>query len=174
MTLWQKNARGYTLIEMLVSVGLVALLILVIIDSALLIAKTHKKAKDYLEVNGAAVGVFSRFSRDIRRATSIDTVNSTLGASGGRIVLNMLKDDGTTDVTTFYLEDGRVREKLNSTVIGDITPNALNVSNLTFRLFQASTTKAVRVEMTVSPEASSTVPATNFYSTYVLRGSFIE
>ncbi|MDO8579245.1 MAG: prepilin-type N-terminal cleavage/methylation domain-containing protein [bacterium] len=168
------SQRGYTLVEMLISIGLVALLLLVIIETSLSVAKSHERARDFLEVNSTAIGAFSRFSRDIRRATSVDVVNSTLGASQGKLVLNMKKDDGSNDVTTFYLAEERVKEEYNGTIVGDLTPGAMNVSNLTFRLFTVSSTTAMRIEMTVAPSASSTVPAVNFYSTYVLRGSYTQ
>ncbi len=170
-----KHSAGYTLAEMLISIGLISLLLLVIVESTFTIAASHERARTYLEINSAAISAFSRFSRDIRRATSVDTVSSTLGASSGKIVLNMKKDDGTNDVTTFYLAGDRVRETFNGQSLGDITPGPMNVSNLTFRLFKVSTTTAVRIEMTVSPDnASSTVSALNFYGTYVLRGSYVE
>lgn len=166
--------RGYTLVEMLVSIALVALLLVVIIETSLSVAKYHDKARDFLEINSSAIGAFSRFSRDIRRATTVDVVNSTLGASQGKLVLDMKKDDGTNDVTTFYLSENRVRENYNGVVVGDLTPGVIDVSNLTFRLFTVASTTAVRIEMTVASDASSTVPAVNFYSTYVLRGSYTE
>ncbi|MEK7607763.1 MAG: hypothetical protein AAB484_02490 [Patescibacteria group bacterium] len=165
---------GYTLIEMIISIGLTTLLLLVIIETSLVIARSHDRSRDFLEINSTAMGAFSRFSRDIRRATSIDTVNSVLNASDGKIVLKMKKDDGTNDTTVFYLAENKVKETYNGTIVGDITSSSMDVSNLTFRLFQISTTTAVRIEMTVAPDASSTVPSLNFYGTYVLRGSYTE
>lgn len=165
---------GYTLVEMVISIGLIALLLIVIVETAITIARSHERSGNYLEINSAAVGAFSRFSRDIRRATSIDVVNSILGASDGKIVLKMKKDDGTDDTTVFYLAENRVKEIYNGTDRGDITPTAVDISNLTFRLFTSASTTAVRVEMTASPIASSTVPAINLYGTYVLRGSYIK
>jgi len=166
--------KGNTLTEMLVYTGLVTLLLLVIIQTAFAISKTSKRSRSFLDINSAAVSAFSRFSRDIRRATSIDTVQSTLGASSGKIVLNMKKSDGTNDVLTFYLSDAKVKISQNGAYVGDITPDNLAVSNLTFRKFSVASTTAIRVEMTLAPEASTTVPALNFYGTYVLRGSYIQ
>ncbi len=164
---------GYTLTEMLITIGLMTMLLLLIVDTSLSIARSHKRAQKYLEMNASAMGAFSRFSRDIRRASSVDTVNSTLGASSGKLVLNMKKSDGTNDVTTFYLDGDRVKEVYNGVARGDITPGPVNVSNLTFRLFEDATTTAVRVEFTVAPDdINLDIPAVNFYSTYVLRGSY--
>ncbi|HEY4500281.1 MAG TPA: hypothetical protein VJH25_00635 [Candidatus Paceibacterota bacterium] len=165
---------GYTLVEMVISIGLVALLLIVIVETAITIARSHERARDYLEINSVAVGAFSRFSRDIRRATAIDVVNSVLGGSDGKIVLNMKRDDGTDDTTVFYLAENRVKEIYNGADRGDVTPTSIDISNLTFRLFTSASTTAVRVEMTASPRASSTVQAVNFYGTYVLRGSYVR
>lgn len=162
------------MVEMVISIGLLALLILVIVESSLSIAKSHERSRQYLEINSAATAAFSRFSRDIRRATSVDTINSVLGASAGKLVLQMKKEDGTDDTTIFYLDGENIRQSYNGTDLGNITPTATDVSNLTFRLFQVATTSAIRIEMTISSSASSTVPTHNFYGTYVLRGSYIE
>ena len=169
-----KNQKGNSLAEMIVYVGLVSILLLVIIQTAFSISQTSKRSRSYMDVNSAAVSAFSRFSRDIRRATSIDTVQSTLGASSGKLVLNMKKSDGTNDVLTFFLSDAQVKINQNGVYVGDITQDGLAVSNLTFRKFAVGSTTAIRVEMTLAPEASTTVPALNFYGTYVLRGSYIQ
>jgi type II secretory pathway component PulJ len=166
--------KGNTLAEMLVYVGLVALLFLVIIQTAFSISKASKRSRSYLDINSASVSAFSRFSRDIRRATSIDTIQSTLGASSGKLVLNMKKSDGTNDVLTFYLSEAKVKIDQNGVYTGDITQDNMAVSNLTFRKFDTGSTTAIRVEMTLAPEASTSVPALNFYGTYVLRGSYIQ
>jgi type II secretory pathway pseudopilin PulG len=169
-----QGSRGYTLAEMIVYVGLVALLLLVIAGTSMTMATAHRRSRAYLDLNSAAISAFSRFSRDIRRATSVDTLNSTLGASSGKLVLNMKKSDGTNDTTTFYLSDTKVKIDVNGTYSGDITQDNLAVSNLTFRKFSIATTTAIRVEMTLAPDASTTVPAINFYGTYVMRGSYVE
>lgn len=171
----KNRGGGYTLSEMLITIGLMTMLLLLIVDTSLSIAESHKRAQKYLEMNASAMGAFSRFSRDIRRATSVDEINSVLGASSGKLVLNMRKADGTDDVTTFYLDGDRVKEIYNTEERGEITPGPVNVTNLTFRLFDDATTTAVRVELTVAPDTSDLdIPAVNFYSTYVLRGSYVQ
>jgi hypothetical protein len=139
-----------------------------------MISTSHKRAREYLDINSAAISAFSRFSRDVRRATSIDLADSTLGASSGRLTLLMRKPDGTYDRTTFYLSGEQVRINQNGVYEGDITQSNLAVSNLTFRRFLIATTTAMRIEMTIAPDASSTVPALNFYGTYVMRGSYLQ
>lgn len=167
-------SKGYTLTEMVVTVGLASLLLLAIIQTAFYIAKTHERSRVYLDINSAAFGAFSRFSRDIRRSTSIDTVNSTLGASSGKIVLIMKRDDGTNDTTTFYLDGSIVKEDFNGAYVGDITPPNIPISNLTFRLSTSSPVSAVRIEMTAAHDSELNIPAINFYGTYVPRGSYTQ
>ena len=166
--------KGYTLPEMLVYISLVTLLLLVIIETALSLGEAHKRSRAYLDINSSAISAFSRFSRDIRKSTSVDTINSTLDASSGKLALLMKKSDGTNDATTFYLSSGTVKVEENGVYQGDITPSGMEVSNLTFRKFSLSTTTAIRIEMTLAPDASSSVPALNFYDTYVMRGSYVQ
>ncbi len=160
--------------ETIVYAGLVALLLTVIVGTAFALARSHEKSRAYLDINTTAHGVFSRLSRDIRRATAVDQVSSTLGASSGRLALQMKRDDGTNDTTTYYLSGNQVKVDQNGTYIGDLTPGSISVSNLTFRLYDVASTTAVRVELTVAPDETTLVPALNFYGTYVLRGSYIH
>jgi prepilin-type N-terminal cleavage/methylation domain-containing protein len=174
MMTYVKNSRGFTLVEMIISVGLVSILLLVTIQTSLTVASIHRQSRTYLDVNSSAINAFSRFSRDTRRASLVDTVQSTLGASSGKLVLNMKKVDGSYDTTTFALASGTVQSFYNGAYTGDLTPININVSNLTFRRFFTGSTTAIRIEMTVAPDASSTVSALNFYGTYVLRGSYSQ
>jgi len=170
----RKTNRGFTLAETIVSVGLVSLLLLVTIQASLTVSSVHKRSRTYLDINSSAVNAFSRFSRDIRRATSVNAVESTLGASNGKLVLNLRQSDGSYATQTFSLASGTVQSFYNGAYTGDLTPASIEVSNLTFRRFLTGSTTAMRVEMTVAPEASSSVPALNFYGTYVLRGSYSQ
>jgi hypothetical protein len=167
-------SRAFTLVEVVVYASLVALLLIIIVEMTMSIAGSSKKSSAYLDVNSTAVAAFGRFSRDIRRATAVDDIASALDASSGRLVLQMKRADGSNDVTSMYLDGGVVKEGLNGSYVGDLTPDGIEVSNLTFRLFRLASTTAVRVEMTVAPEEKSEVPAVNFYGTYVLRGSYIQ
>jgi type II secretory pathway pseudopilin PulG len=168
------HTRAFTLAETVVSVGLVSILLLVTIQTSLTVTSIHRRSRVYLDVNSSAINSFSRFSRDIRRATSINAVESTLGASNGKLVLNLRQSDGSYATQTFSLANGIVQSFYNGVYNGDITPLSMDVSNLTFRRFLTGSTTAMRVEMTVAPDASSTIPAINFYGTYVLRGSYSQ
>lgn len=169
-----KQMQGFTLAETIVSVGLVSLLLLVTIQASLTVSAIHKRSRTYLDINSSAVNAFSRFSRDIRRATTVNAVESTLGASDGKLVLNLRQPDGSYAVQTFALASGTVQSFYNGVYTGDLTPSSMDVSNLTFRRFLTGSTTAMRVEMTISPDVSSSVPALNFYGTYVLRGSYSQ
>jgi len=169
-----KQERGFTLAEMIVSVGLVSMLLLVTIQTSLTVASIHRQSRIYLDINSSAINAFSRFSRDIRRATSVDVINSTLGASDGKLVLNLKQSDGSYNTQTFLLSSSTVQSFYNDVYAGNLTPLTTDISNLTFRRFLNGSTTAIRVEMTVAPNASSTISALNFYGTYVLRGSYTQ
>lgn len=168
------KSRGFTLAETVVYAGLLAFLLVVIVQSAIAVAGAYDRSSTYLDINATAMTAFSRFSRDIRRATGVDLVASTLGASPGRLSLQMKREDGSNDTVDLYLSGDKIRAEDNGVLVGDLTPENMDVSNLTFRIFTAASTTAVRIEMTVAPDNMPTVPAVNFYGTYVLRGSYVE
>jgi Tfp pilus assembly protein FimT len=165
---------GYTLAELVVYVALVALLLGVIISTALSMSAVYKRSRTYLDINSAAITAFSKFSRDIRRASSIDTINSSFGSPTGKLILFMKKSDGTNDSVSYYVSNGKVETDANGVFSGDVTQANMTVSNLTFKKFINASSTAIRVEMTLAPSASTSVPALNFYSTYVLRGSYVK
>ncbi|MFA6095755.1 MAG: hypothetical protein WC767_02830 [Candidatus Paceibacterota bacterium] len=169
-----RTSSAFTLAEIVVSVGLTALLLLVMVETGLAVGSIRERSRTYLDINSSAVNAFSRFSRDIRRATSVDAVQSTLGASDGKLVLNLRQPDGSYNTQTFALSGGTVQSFYNGVYNGDLTPVSMEISNLTFRRFLTGSTTAMRVEMTVAPGASSSIPALNFYGTYVLRGSYSQ
>jgi len=168
------SKKGFTLVETLVYSALVVLLLFLIIESAFLVVNSYKTSRSYLDVNGTAVAAFSVLSRDIRRANIVDEINSTLGASSGRLVLLLKNDDGTHDTATFYLEDEKMKLSRNGVYIGELTQGNVAVTNLTFRLFSVASSTAIRTEMTLAPHNQPLVPALNFYGTYMLRGSYVE
>lgn len=170
----RKHKEGFTIAETIVYVSLVSFLLLLIMETSYSIARRQKESTAHFNINAAAMTAFSRFSRDAKRATGINLVRSTLGASPGNLVLQMKKPDGTNDEVSFYLSDDKVKTAFNGAYLGDLTPNDVVVSNLTFRPFTMASSSAVRVEMTVGSQDVSSVPALNFYGTYVLRGSYLE
>ena len=69
----------------------------VIVSTALSMGAVYRRSRTYLDINSAAVTAFSRFSRDIRRASAIDLNDSVLAATPGRLTLLMKRSDDTND-----------------------------------------------------------------------------
>jgi type II secretory pathway pseudopilin PulG len=170
----RKSNKGFTVTEAIVYIALISFLLLLIMEIAYAIADRQKESTAHFDINAAAMTAFSRFSRDTKRATDINLVRSTLSASPGNLVLQMRRPDGTNDEVSFYLDGEKVKTAFNGTYLGDLTSSDVIVSNLTFRPFTMASSSAVRIEMTVGARDLSSVPALNFYGTYVLRGSYLE
>jgi type II secretory pathway pseudopilin PulG len=168
----KKNTGGFSLAELIVYCALISLLLGAVIQTAMTMSGVYRRSRAFLDINSAAITAYSRFSRDIRRATAIDPINSTFDATGGKLTLLMKKADGTNDTTAYYVSAGKVKIDENGAYAGDVTQEDMTVSNLTFRKYAQGSSTAIRIEMTLAPEASSTVPALNFYGMYVLRGSY--
>ncbi|HEU0080557.1 MAG TPA: prepilin-type N-terminal cleavage/methylation domain-containing protein [Candidatus Paceibacterota bacterium] len=165
---------GFSLAELIVYVALVAILLGVIVSTALSMGAVYRRSRTYLDINSAAVTAFSRFSRDIRRASAIDLNDSVLAATPGRLTLLMKRSDDTNDSVSYYVSDSKVKVDENGAYAGDVTQGDVAVFNLTFRKFASASSTAIRIEMTMAPAASTSVPALNFYGTYVLRGSYVR
>ena len=133
------NPRGFTLVEMLVSVALFSVVMVIVATAYLNLLNLDRQAKATNDVSANLNFVMDTMARSIRTGTQYDCENATLSPdcppSAGGFTLNFLQDDGVT-YTTYDLVAGRI-EECQSTTPGclpdtPITDSRINVTKLTF------------------------------------------
>lgn len=162
-----KNKNGaYSIIETIIYVAMLTVLIGAIAYATMTLFSVYKKTKIVRSIEVSAVDSMDRIIRDIRNATSVNTAISSFNSSNGILALV----SGTT-TSRFYLSNQKIYVDENGTVLGALTSGSANVTSLIFRYIQATSSVAVKVEMTIT---SSSTPgfSKNFYNTAVLRGSY--
>jgi Tfp pilus assembly protein PilW len=165
--------KGMSLVETMVYIFILSLLLLVVANALYSVSKLYRVIQSSRAIESTAELALERITREVRDATSVDTVESTLNVSPGKLVLNTTNDIGTPMIIEFQLVGERVRIKEAGVDIGPLSPSKARITNLVFRRIQADKSVAVRVEMNVESGLEQSYKTKAFYTTVVLRGSYL-
>lgn len=148
------HRSGYSLVETLVYLAVVALVTVVIIQAIVNIVRPLSSLRVAGNTLHAASVSFERMTREIRSAASIDAA-SVFGASPGSLVL----DTGIM----FSVTDGVLTVRDAGGIVSPLT-SGVTVDSLVFRSIATPHASAIKIEAVLNGKA--------FYSTVVLRGSY--
>lgn len=174
------NKNGFTLVEMIIYVAFFAILSVLSINATILVMKSFYTLRINQSISQSATTALERMSREIRNAYDIDSLNSTLTTSPGRLTLLTKDDLGALTTVEFYTNAGnQINMKIGDVDQGSLMTKTVSATNLVFRSMTNGTatstnSKAVKIEMTLrdSRDARSGFTKTvKFYDTIVLRGS---
>jgi Tfp pilus assembly protein PilW len=164
--------RGISLIELLVYVAFLALIIVVVANAVLSISRSYSIVKVKRAVDhGAMVGI-ERITREVRGAKSIHTGESVLNSSPGRLTLNTTDETGAPATIGFYVQDGVLVMSKNGVYAGPLTSSSTAITSLVFRQLISTSSKAVKLEMTLRAVQGPVTEEKNYYSTVVMRGTY--
>ncbi|MEK7661874.1 MAG: prepilin-type N-terminal cleavage/methylation domain-containing protein [Patescibacteria group bacterium] len=104
----RKNG-GYTLLELIVYVSVVALLAVISVQSTLSLTRTFSEAKSYGDIRESGTASLERIIKEIRFASSVNLPNTTLNSNPGRLTLNTTDELGNPKTVEFYVSDNSLR-----------------------------------------------------------------
>jgi type II secretory pathway pseudopilin PulG len=163
----KKHTKGFSLVEMVVYVSILAVVFVIVVNTLLIVSRSYSSIKISLDINNSATVSMERIISEIRKANSVNLVQSTFDSNPGRLVLNTVDNVGLPLIVDFYLEDDTLKLKEGGLFSGDLT-DGVDVTNLVFRRISNDTSEAVKIEMELSNGSKNKV----FYNTAVLRGSY--
>ena len=169
--LWLQG-RGFTLVEALTYVALLSVILLAVTGLMLAMTTAYRSLRASRDVSIAASVVMDRIATEVRSAESIDAFGSVFGAHPGALRLNTLDAGGNPTTVEFFLAADALRIKEGGADKGSLSASSTRVTNLLFRRLIASTSEAVRTEITLEANYGGRVKSENFYLTNVLRGSY--
>ncbi len=161
-----------TIVEVLVYIVILVLLVGVTVSTLLSLSSMYRNLLSLEAVNESAQSSLERIIREVRGATSVDTLQSTLNTSPGDLYLSSLDSSGATTTLEFFVSGGAIRIKEAGVDSGPLSASNVRVTNLVFRRLPSAESQAVKVEMTIESGTSTNYISKNFYSTAVLRGSY--
>lgn len=142
-----RQKPGFTLVELLLYIGVSGLILLAVASLALLIVETRKKNQTIAEVEQQGLQITSLLSQTVRNATGF--ITPTLGQSS--TTLSVTTFDSNKNPTVFDLSSGtlRIKEGASSPInltASFITATAFNVANVG----RSATTGSVRISFVLS------------------------
>ena len=162
------SRRGFSLVEMIIYVGLLALILVSTVSMLLGMSKAYRYVKFSRQIQSSALSALDRMVRDIRNSESVNTGESVLGANPGVLTLNTTTATSSPEILQFFVSNGTLRVKRDGGDLGSLTLSDVTVSNLVFQQMNTGVSQSVKMEMTLT---SGTYTA-NFYATAVLRDSY--
>lgn len=152
--------RGFTLVEMLVYIVLLAVLGAVLTLAGSHIIKQSAHAQLTAQVLGSARGALEDMGREIRHARGVYTPTSVFDTNPGQLSLatreNVPADEEETYVD-FYIDDERLYRKREGEAAELITSERAKITNLVItHLNENNGGSALRIELTAEPAATAT------------------
>lgn len=162
------RTRGYSLLEMIIYIAILALLLVVIISLTISITVSARGIKASKLVENSGIFALERIVRETRLASTVNGT-SVFGTNPGTLSLTT----GTTTRTVdFYVSSGQIYVRENGVVQGALTEASTTVTNLTFNLITSSSSQAVKTTITIQSGSGSTLKQKSFYATTILRESY--
>lgn len=166
----KKNA-GFSLPETLVYVLILVLLSAVLINGAVAASRSFVAIKINRDIENAAETVVSRITREIRGAEGLAS-GSVFDANSGVLNLNTKDELGNPLVLSFYVSDQTAVLSENGGVAVPITGSFVEVNSLVFRHYTASSSEAVRIELSLSEAFRGVTTTEKFYDSGIIRSSY--
>ena len=135
-----KPQSGVTLIEMILYIGIIALMATAMVGLYIEIIRLRARATDIQEVNESVRLAATKIGYEIRRAKSINGIGSSLSLVSGEAGRNP---------TIFYLNNGRIQMTVGSS-IAYITSNLVNISTFNLQNLSSGDSSTQDVRYTVT------------------------
>lgn len=164
------DKKGMTLVETIVYIGVVVIVLFAIVSLILFVTRSMSSLKASRDIRNSAITVLERVGREIRGAESIGA-STVFDQNIGQLELNT---GGAPAVVLFTVAGGVVELREDGVYVGDLTLSTATVTAMTFSEITTTASEGVRVEITFESVDSSQGTSTTFYTTGILRGSYIS
>jgi hypothetical protein len=169
----EKYQKGVSMVEMVVYISILALVSIVVINALYSLGRSYQSMRRAEVIETTAQVALERMVREIRDASSVDVSDSQFNDPAGSLTINTLNEAETLTAVRFYLLDGRIRVEEDGVDMGPLSPADATVTELVFNRITTAESEAVKMDMTVESARGVEVQSKKFYSTVVLRGSYL-
>ncbi len=155
---------GFSLVEMLVYVAILALALVFITTALVRVSTSYRALKDAKNISHAAADILSRMVYEIRQSDAVDTGSSNFGSSPGRLTLTQ---SGVSK--EFYIASSTLRLRDAGVDQGSLTPVGATIESFTVYQLQNSVSKAIAISLTIASKAGNATTTKTFQTTAVMR-----
>jgi prepilin-type N-terminal cleavage/methylation domain-containing protein len=167
-----QRTQGFSLIEMIIYIAIVSMMMMLVVGTMFGVVNAYAELRLVRNVENSAIISLDRLMREIRQASSVDTVQSTFGTNPGTLVLNTTDTSGATTTVEFYITNGVMNVKKGGVFIGPLTSSSTAITNLVYTYLSTTTSSAIKIDMTLSSTRKATTKTGSFHTTTVLRGMY--
>ena len=160
-----QNQSGFTLIETIFYIVLLAVFSVVIINTLLVMTRSFREVAVQRDIVNAS-SIMERITREIKQASSVNTISTN------NLVLNTTDTNNESITLEFDFADGDIEILEDSSSLGNLNSDKISIDSLTFEQITSSASVAVKVSLVVSSTRDSEDRGFGFYDTLVLRGSY--
>src|SRR5258708_881349 len=163
--LLRTRSSGFSLVEMALYVGLLALILTALLSSVQLMTRSWRDAHNHSLIAESGQLAMERMEREIRNATSTDAVSS-FGTSPSLLKLNTTDASSTATTTTYRVSGGMLMVGIGTGTLMPMLKPGVEVQNLTFYKITTPQSIAVRMVLRLGAATTSSSPmSATFYDT---------
>lgn len=166
------SGRGFTLIETLLYMVLLALVMSVIVQILISIGGIYRNIKLTRELESSSTIAMENMLREIRNASSVVINDSVLGVNPGVLTIVGVDEDLNPYLITYRVSSGVIEVSKDGGAPEAITSSSGSVSYLSFTRVVNDNSEGVRIELEMSGILNSVSKSERFYGFSVLRGSY--
>ncbi len=168
-----KNKAGFSLVEMLIYIGLLAVTFTAVVAMLVNMTVTYRSLKVSKDIDLSAFTAIERISNEIKLADSINVGQSNLATTTSpSLSLDSYTSGGSSTIIKFFLSGNTLRISEGGVDKGALTASTTKVTRLIFYSVSTTTTQAIKAEMWLSSGTTTNYKQEKFYTTAVLRGSY--
>jgi type II secretory pathway pseudopilin PulG len=157
---------GFTLVEMIMYLSLMAIITLVIVQSLVAVLKSNRGAFADINLRNAGYSAMEGMLREIYSSDSVTLASDELQMTQGTNIVKFATSTSAT--TTLYFYEG-VGTPVS---VGPLTSKGITVKSLIFTKINTGKSQAVRIQMKLETTVNNITKSEWFYSTGILRGSY--
>lgn len=157
-----KYQKGFSLIEMVIYVALLALLVTATVKSLVFMTSSYADVRVSKAIVSSAETLLNRFTYEVKKSNAL---SGAFGTTSGMLTLTQ----GTT--TTVFSLDNSGRAVISVNGAADfLTSSDVKVTSLVFNQLQAtSTSKGVTLQVTIKNSSGRTIKSENFEASSLTR-----
>lgn len=170
----KRSSSGITLIESVVYVSILAIILVVVVNTVILSASAFGKSRVKKNVFTQGSAALGRILHEVRLADDVIVIDSVFGVSPGTLKLNTIlsSSDETPTTRKFSLPSQSIILKEGASATSTLT-TGVTVTNLTFYyLNDGAKAKAIRIMITIKDTLGRFEAEETFYGTAVLRRNY--
>lgn len=164
--------KGFSLLEVLIYSAMAAVLMIAMSSSLISLNKAFQNIRADFSINQNLSEIVGVLSTEVRRATSVDSVNSQFGVGGGKLFLNSIDSSGINSKSNFVLQNGVLYYQKGSSSSVALNSDKIFLKKFDVYSLSSSHSYAVKIDFSFDYLKNGATTTQNISNMYILRGSY--